>query len=125
MGKVPAYMDPMLSLLALSKEDFFMFYDVVVNDWGETTYVPTTLGNVMLILLIAALLVGAVLLAGRYRRQSRLSVRQLAFCAMTLALGTILSISSFFPFHGAAPSLCFPCWSSVCPGTFSVRVPVF
>ena len=75
-----------------------MFYNVVVNDWGETTYVPTTLGNVMLILLIAALLAGAVLLAGRHRRQSRLSVRQLAFCAMTLALGTILSNFKLFSF---------------------------
>ena len=26
-----------------------MFYNVVVNDWGETTYVPTTLGNAALL----------------------------------------------------------------------------
>ncbi len=25
-----------------------MFYNVVVDEWGGTTYVPTTLGNVLL-----------------------------------------------------------------------------
>ncbi len=40
-----------------------MFYDVIVNDWGETTNVPTTLGNVLLGILILALLVGAVAFA--------------------------------------------------------------
>ena len=33
-----------------------MFYNVVVNDWGETTYVPTTLGNILLAVVIIALL---------------------------------------------------------------------
>ena len=36
-----------------------MFYEVVVNDWGETTYVPTTLGNICLAVIIVALLFGA------------------------------------------------------------------
>ena len=72
-----------------------MFYNVVVNDWGETTYVPTTLGNAALLLLIAVLLAGAMFLAGR---RSRLSVKQLAFCAMSLALGTILSNLKLFSF---------------------------
>ena len=35
-------------LLAQTKEDFFMLYNVVVNDWDETTYVPTALGNALL-----------------------------------------------------------------------------
>ena len=35
-------MDTMLSLLAHTKEDFFMLYTAVTNDWGETTYIPTT-----------------------------------------------------------------------------------
>ena len=36
-------MDTMLSLLAHTKEDFFMLYTAVTNDWGETTYIPTTM----------------------------------------------------------------------------------
>ena len=28
-------------------------YTVVVNDWGETTYVPTALGNVLLVVVLA------------------------------------------------------------------------
>lgn len=73
-----------------------MFYDVVVNDWGETTYVPTTLGNVMLVVIIAALLALAMLFV---KKQSRkLSVKQLAFCAMSIALGTILSNVKLYDF---------------------------
>ena len=81
-----------------------MFYNVVVNDWGETTYVPTTLGNVLLVLLIASLLAGAVLFAAKSRSQyaegksGRLSVKKLVFCAMTLALGTVLSNLKLFSF---------------------------
>lgn len=73
-----------------------MFYDVVVNDWGETTYVPTTLGNVMLVILFAALLALAMLFVKRGSR--KLSVKQLAFCAMAIALGTILSNIKLYDF---------------------------
>ena len=41
-----------VDLLAQTKEDFFMLYNVVVNDWGETTYVPTALGNGLLAAMI-------------------------------------------------------------------------
>lgn len=93
-----------------------MFYNVVVNDWGETTYVPTTLGNVLLVLLIAVLLVIALRFAGKYRaKQSEnaadkemvLSVKQLVFCALALALGTILSEIKIidFPWGGSATLL--------------------
>jgi thiamine transporter len=76
-------------------------YNVVVNDWGETTYVPTTLGNIILALILIVLLVGAVFFAKRYTAKqantdettpnSKLSAKQLAFCAAAIALGTILS----------------------------------
>lgn len=93
-----------------------MFYNVVVNDWGKTTYVPTTLGNVLLIILIAVLLVIALRFAGKYRaKQSEnaadkemvLSVKQLVFCALALALGTILSEIKIidFPWGGSATLL--------------------
>lgn len=84
-----------------------MLYNVVVNDWGETTYVPTTLGNVLLAVILIVLLAGAVFLARRRAAESegtgqpdkkKLTVKQLAFCAMTLALGTILSNFKVFEF---------------------------
>ena len=121
----------MMSLLSPFKEDFFMLYTIVVNDWGETTYVPTTLGNILLIILLAALLVLAVFLARRntlthtdssaastatpqpntfaktsvtaQKTNYKLSAKQLAFCAMAIALGTVLSNFKVyeFPFGGS------------------------
>lgn len=96
-----------------------MFYNVVVNDWGETTYVPTPLGNVLLFFLLAALLICAVVFARRYaanqnsqsgrteRKQGKLTVKQLVFCAMSIALGTVLSEIKIidFPWGGSATLL--------------------
>ena len=65
-----------------------MLYQVVVNDWGETTYVPTTLGNLCLIAIIILLLTAAYLFAHRHTR--KLTVVQLTICAAAIALGTIL-----------------------------------
>ena len=103
-------MDTMLSLLAHTKEDFFMLYNVVVNDWGETTYVPTALGNVLLVVVLIALLAVAVVFARKQLKKtdsgdgdqkmahSKLTVKQLAFCAMAIALGTVLSNIKLFHF---------------------------
>lgn len=107
-------MDTMLSLLAHTKEDFFMLYTAVTNDWGETTYIPTTLGNVLLVIILAALLAAAVLFARMQMKKtaaapassdgdhkmnrSKLTVKQLAFCAMAIALGTVLSNIKLFHF---------------------------
>ena len=89
-----------------------MFYNVVVNDWGETTYVPTALGNLLLAAVIAALLALALFLVRRKAGQAakgsaKLTVRQLAFCAVSLALGTVLSNSKVFefPFGGSVTLL--------------------
>lgn len=96
-----------------------MFYNVIVNDWEETTYVPTTLGNVVLIVIIAALLFGAILFARRYavgqsqgtdapaKKGGKLTVKQLVFCAMSIALGTVLSEIKIidFPWGGSATLL--------------------
>jgi thiamine transporter len=81
-------------------------YDVVVNDWGETTYVPTTLGNVVLALILIVLLIGAVFFARKYAAKQaqsdenqtggKLTAKQLAFCAAAIALGTILSNIKLF-----------------------------
>lgn len=90
-----------------------MLYHVVVNEWGEATYLPTLLGNVLLAVLLAALLLGAVgIRRAAAKRNSeavsgRMTVKQLAFCAMTLALGTVLSNIKIidFPYGGSATLL--------------------
>lgn len=73
-----------------------MLYDIVVNDWGETTYVPTTLGNVLLFVVICVLLALAVLFMKKHT--VKLTVKQLAFCALSIALGTVLSNIKVFSF---------------------------
>lgn len=77
-----------------------MFYDVVVNDWGETTYVPTTLGNICLVILIVALLGVAMFFIRKNSRENnrKLTIKQLAFCAVSIALGTVLSNIKVFSF---------------------------
>ena len=91
-----------------------MLYNAVTNDWGETTYIPTTLGNVLLVIILAALLAAAVLFAriqvkktavaptvsdGYHKmNRSKLTVKHLAFCAMAIALGTVLSNIKLFHF---------------------------
>ncbi|MBR1701526.1 MAG: energy-coupled thiamine transporter ThiT [Lachnospiraceae bacterium] len=73
-----------------------MLYNVVVNDWGETTYVPTTLGSVLLAIVILALLGISLFFAKKHSK--KLSVKQLVFCAMSIALGTVLSNIKLFHF---------------------------
>ena len=84
-----------------------MLYQVVTNEWDETTYVPTTLGNVLLAAVLIALLAMAVFFARKYAsrqaapregKKGLLTVRQLTFCAMSIALGTILSNLKLFEF---------------------------
>lgn len=98
---------------------FFMLYNVIV-DGDKTTYVPTALGNGLLVAVIVALLVAAVVFAkvhGKKRagqdstakdaRTGALTIKQLAFCAMAIALGTVLSnIKIFhFPYGGSVTLL--------------------
>ena len=85
-----------------------MFYDVIVNEWEETTYVPTALGGVLLAVLVLALLGGAVAFARLQWKKNagasaqkpggKLTVKQLVFCAMAIALGTVLSNIKLFEF---------------------------
>lgn len=83
-------------------------YNVIINDWGETTYVPTTPGKILLVLLLIMALAAAVVFAKKYAKKqnpaetdvknSMLTVKQLTFCAMAIALGTILSNIKLFHF---------------------------
>ena len=102
-----------------------MLYNTVTNDWGEVTYVPTTLGNVLLAILVVLLLLAAMFFARK--KANRLSVRQLVFCAAAVALGTVLSnIKLFhFPTGGSITLLsmlviCLPgCWFGLGAGLMS------
>ncbi len=82
-----------------------MLYTVITEEGGDTTYVPTTLGNILLVLVIIALLAGAMYFAGRHSR--KLTVKQLAFCAVSIALGTVLSNLKLFdlPYGGSVTLL--------------------
>lgn len=73
-----------------------MLYEVVTNEWGEITYVPTAQGNLLLAVLILALLSAAMCFIKKNSR--RLSVRQLVACAAAIALGTVLSHVKLFHF---------------------------
>jgi len=78
-----------------------MFYNVVVNDWGETTYVPTTLGNLCLVVIILVLLFGAIYFAKKHtfkKEAEKLTISQLVCCAAAIALGTVLSNIKLFHF---------------------------
>ena len=75
-----------------------------VNDWDELTYVPTTLGKVFLALIIVALIAVALIFARKNAVKDssdknptmKLTIKQLAFCAMCLALATVLSEIKIF-----------------------------
>ena len=75
-----------------------MLYEVVVNDWGEITYVPTTLSNLCLVAIIVLLLAAAFYFARRHNAKTKLPVVQLTCCASAIALGTILSNIKLFSF---------------------------
>ncbi|MCM1120548.1 MAG: energy-coupled thiamine transporter ThiT [bacterium] len=106
-----------------------MLYDVVVDEWGGTTYVPTTLGNALLLALVIALLGGAVAAArirarkasaasGPMRGKGKLTARQLAFCAMAIALGTVLSKLKLFEFPTGGSVSLFSMLPVCLPGYF-------
>lgn len=95
-----------------------MLYNVVVNDWGETTYVPTLLGNVLLAVVLIALLVAAMFFAKKNSRREtkKLSTRQLAFCAVAVALATVLSYIKVFKFPTGGSITLFSMLIACLPG---------
>ncbi len=104
-----------------------MLYQVI-QDGDAVSYIPTTLGKTLLVVLFAALLAAAVFFARkkasrgksltdtaasggkaklRKSASARLTAKQLAFCAMAIALGTVLSNLKIyeFPFGGSVTLL--------------------
>jgi len=93
---------------------FSMFVNEFENEWGELTYVPTFAGKLLLVFVVIFLLIIAVMIAQRTRdrnisagtdadkaksvKKAKLTTIQLSFCAMALALGTVLSNIKIFRF---------------------------
>ncbi|MCR5799122.1 MAG: energy-coupled thiamine transporter ThiT [Lachnospiraceae bacterium] len=78
-----------------------MFVTEYVNEWDEVTYLPTTLSKVILSVLIVVLLAVAVIISMKrlkVKPSVKLTTKQLAFCAMAIAIGTILSNVKLFHF---------------------------
>lgn len=65
------------------------FVNKVVNEWGETTYMPTAAGYTALVVIMLALLLLGVAVFGK---RKTFSAKQLAFSAMAVALATIASL---------------------------------
>ncbi len=100
-----------------------MLYNVI-RDGDAVSYVPTTAGKILLIVVLAALLAAAAFFARKRATarkpipgapgadspqkdgksaSARLTAKQMAFCAMAIALGTVLSNLKVyeFPFGGS------------------------
>lgn len=84
-----------------------MLYNVI-TDGEYTSYVPTTLGNILLIVIFIALLAAAAAFARKKGASHsgssvKLTTKQLTFCAIAIALGTLLSNVKLytFPFGGS------------------------
>lgn len=88
-----------------------MFYTTVLNEWDELTYVPTTMGLICLGAIFAVLVIIAAVIAGKFSvkankeadiatKSSRgvMTAKQLAFSAMAIAVGTLLSNVKLFSF---------------------------
>lgn len=77
-----------------------MFYNLLENEWGEMEYVPTAAGKILMLAIVAILFAAAVLLVKRNMQKSskKLTAKQLAFCAMSIALGAVLSNIKLFKF---------------------------
>lgn len=79
-----------------------MLFNSLVNDWGETTYVPTTLGSILLVVIILALVAVTLLFTKSVRKETadskKYSAKQLSFCSICIALAFVLSLVKLFHF---------------------------
>lgn len=90
----------MLSLLAQTKEDFFMknFFAAPTDVWGDDAVMLTTVGILVIVAAIAALIAVALVV---YRVQSgrktaKVTTRQLVFSAAAIALAMVASMIKLF-----------------------------
>ena len=82
-----------------------MLYQVI-TDGDDISYIPTALGYALLILLFAACLAAALFFARKKsagKLSLKLTTKQLTFCAISIALGTVCSNIKLFelPYSGS------------------------
>lgn len=94
-----------------------MLYEAIIKDGNVDSYVPTPLGTALLVTVFIVLLAAAVILARRRSLRGKESVpkpvsvkltaKQMAFCAVSIAMGTVLSNVKLFdpPFGGSVTLL--------------------
>lgn len=107
------------------------FVTEYVNDWGELTYLPTTASKIILAALIVILIAISVFVASRHAIKENqvvankvvLSSKQLAFCAMALALGTVLSNLKLFHFPTGGSITLFSMFIICLPGLLFGLIP--
>lgn len=97
-------------------------FNVVENDWGEITYVPTTLGNVLLAVVIIVLIGAGIAITLKRQKDAtkkqKLTAKQIAVCAVAIALGTILSNIKVFRFPTGGSITLFSMLVICLPGLF-------
>lgn len=101
-----------------------MLVTEVVNDWGELTYVPTGLGNALLVVVILGLIAAGAVIASKNASKNEkkikgsLTAKQLAFCAMSIALAMVLSNVKVFRFPTGGSITLFSMLIACLPGFF-------
>ncbi len=82
------------------------FFIPMVDEWGTTTYLPTTLGYLALGLIMAVLLCVAALVTAK-ERQKKFDTKQLVFSSLAMALAVVTSMIKLyeFPFGGSVTML--------------------
>lgn len=106
-----------------------LFFDQVTNDWGELTYVPNSLGQGLIAVLVLVFLALAVFIIRKSGKKAakeskiELTTTQLAFCSMALALGTVLSNIKLFRFPTGGSITLLSMLVIALPGLFFGLVP--
>ena len=82
------------------------FFIPMVDEWGTTTYLPTSLGYLALGLIMVALLCVAALLTAK-DKQRKFDTKQLVFSSLAMALAVVTSMIKLyeFPFGGSVTML--------------------
>lgn len=104
-----------------------IMYKITDTKWGEVTYYPTLAGKIILGVVILALIVVAVLIASKAAKKEKvtgkLTVKQMAFCAMSIALATVLSNIKVFEMPTGGSITLLSMLVATLPGYFFGLVP--
>lgn len=73
-----------------------IFVKKVVDEWGTTTYTPTTAGYTLLVLLMLVLFVSIGLATAKHAEKRKLDTKQLVFSGVAVALAMVTSMIKLF-----------------------------